>query len=289
MSLHRWGFSILSDVYSGNKVRMKFKCDEGHVFFMSWDNFYSGNGCCYCNGNYKKTHADFCNDIKNKYGDEYLVVGEYVSSNEKIDIKHVKCGNVYKVRPYSILGGRGCNHCFGNKLKSTYTFKKEVRDLVGNEYFVIGDYINSKTKIEMRHSLCGHVYKIEPQSFLWGTRCARCKSSKGEKVIDTYLTEKSIRFKREYKFDDCVYRNPLRFDFAIFDDDYNLKTVIEYDGIQHYKPIDVFGGDDGYKETIIRDNIKNKYCEDNGISLFRIPYYEIKKIEEMLDDIMSTI
>jgi very-short-patch-repair endonuclease len=52
--------------------------------------------------------------------------------------------------------------------------------------------------------------------------------------------------------------------------DYN--AVIEYDGIQHYQPIETFGGEKAFKSTKIRDEIKNTYCRENGIKMIRISY-----------------
>jgi len=39
---------------------------------------------------------------------------------------------------------------------------------------------------------------------------------------------------------------PLRFDFAIFDDDGTLVALIEYNGKQHYEPSPKFGGKRGF-------------------------------------------
>lgn len=47
---------------------------------------------------------------------------------------------------------------------------------------------------------------------------------------------------------------------------------IEYDGIQHFKAIDYFGGEDGFLKYQARDNIKNNFCKTNNISLLRIRY-----------------
>ena len=52
----------------------------------------------------------------------------------------------------------------------------------------------------------------------------------------------------------------------------NNKYIIEYDGEQHFKPIDVWGGEEALSNTRERDLIKNKYCFDNNIPLIRIPY-----------------
>lgn len=49
---------------------------------------------------------------------------------------------------------------------------------------------------------------------------------------------------------------------------------IEYDGEQHFKSIKWFGGDEALKNVKIRDNIKNKFCQDNNIKLIRISYMD---------------
>ena len=71
---------------------------------------------------------------------------------------------------------------------------------------------------------------------------------------------------------------PLPFDFYLFK--YNI--LIEYQGEQHYKPRKKFGGEEGFKNTVIRDNIKKQYCKNNNIKLIEIPYTEIKSIGDIL-------
>ena len=63
--------------------------------------------------------------------------------------------------------------------------------------------------------------------------------------------------------------------------------VIEFNGIQHYKPIDLFDGEKGFKNTIKRDAIKKKFCMDNGIRFSVIKYDEDPK--KRMDEILSTI
>lgn len=48
--------------------------------------------------------------------------------------------------------------------------------------------------------------------------------------------------------------------------------AIEYQGIQHFKAIERFGGADGFARTKARDQRKRKLCEDNGIRLIEIAY-----------------
>ena len=53
-----------------------------------------------------------------------------------------------------------------------------------------------------------------------------------------------------------------------------FNICIEYDGKQHYEPIDYFGGLNSLKSQNIKDEIKNKFCQEKGIQLIRIRYDE---------------
>ena len=80
----------------------------------------------------------------------------------------------------------------------------------------------------------------------------------------------------EKKDNDCCYKNKgkLRFDFYIKNND--IDYLIEVNGIQHYKPIDFFGGIDGFEYQKKRDEIKRNFCKKNKITLLEISYLEIK-------------
>ncbi len=54
----------------------------------------------------------------------------------------------------------------------------------------------------------------------------------------------------------------------------DLKHGIEYMGEQHYKPVAIFGGEEGLKSTIERDQRKKILCEQNGIELTYVKYDE---------------
>ena len=77
----------------------------------------------------------------------------------------------------------------------------------------------------------------------------------------------------------CKSRNVnLKFDFYL--PKYN--TCIEYDGEQHFKSVEYFGGYISLIETKERDEIKNKFCLDNKIKLLRIPFNKYDDIEKIL-------
>lgn len=73
------------------------------------------------------------------------------------------------------------------------------------------------------------------------------RASRAEIKIEEILLQNNIPFKEEYIFEGLNSSNgkPLRFDFAIFDDDGNVDFLIEYQGKQHYIASSKFGGKRG--------------------------------------------
>jgi very-short-patch-repair endonuclease len=104
--------------------------------------------------------------------------------------------------------------------------------------------------------------------------------SNGEYLVEEYLKKLKVSFKKQYSFDGCLSEknHKLFFDFYLNE----LNICIEYDGKQHFEPVEFFGGKKIFNEIKNRDQLKNKFCEDNGIFLLRIPYNknndEIEKI-----------
>ena len=79
----------------------------------------------------------------------------------------------------------------------------------------------------------------------------------------------------------------MPFDFYLLD--YNL--IIEYDGIEHFEPVN-FGSEtmtpkEAFEYVQRHDKIKNEYCERNNIGIIRIGYKE--NLEERMEDILSLI
>ena len=102
------------------------------------------------------------------------------------------------------------------------------------------------------------------------------KASRGEIMIHEILEQAGLNFEEEYIFPELKSNNgrPLRFDFAVFDDDGNIDFLIEYQGSQHYQASSKFGGKKGLFQQQFNDNKKRRFCALNGIKLIEIPYTE---------------
>lgn len=106
------------------------------------------------------------------------------------------------------------------------------------------------------------------------------RASRGQIKIEEILKAAGLNFAEEYSFPDLVSRTgrPLRFDFAIFDDQQNLDFLIEFQGIQHYEAKDAFGGFAGLRRQQFNDMRKREYCKKNNINLVIIPYWDEGRI-----------
>ena len=120
---------------------------------------------------------------------------------------------------------------------------------------------------------CGNEYTASiNHRTLGGTECPICaKASKGERKVKAVLDELGVTYKQQESFEDLKDKHPLRFDFTIYQDG-KLIAVIEFNGIQHYKPISVFGGEKAFQMQKKHDLMKVQYCVDHGLYLLQIPY-----------------
>ena len=126
-------------------------------------------------------------------------------------------------------------------------------------------------------------FEQSPAHHLRGQSCPICNLSKGENKIKQLLDKMNIVYNRQHTFDKCVYKRKLQFDFYL--PDYNI--CIEYDGIQHFKPIEFFGGIKSFEECKEKDKIKFDHCIKNNISLLKIPYYDNANIENKIIDFIN--
>lgn len=81
----------------------------------------------------------------------------------------------------------------------------------------------------------------------------------------------------------------MRFDFAIFDKSKNLLFLLELDGKQHYEICSYAKTEEILNSNKQHDKMKNDYCNNKGIKLFRIPYWKFNNIHEEIDKILKQV
>ena len=172
----------------------------------------------------KKTHEQFVAEMIAKFGPDTKVLGHYVNGTTPIKIQH-KCGAVYENRPINILRSRkaACPKCVIKRpSKTDAQFKKEVRNLAGDEYTFLDPYKTARTNIRCRHNKCGTVWMTRPNRFLNGHRCPNpsCipnKPMKSREKLDEEVSQasngrivmigsyKGMLVKTKFRHLDCNY------------------------------------------------------------------------------------
>ena len=281
-------YSVIGE-YKNNKTKILIKHHCGFEWEITPNNLLRGHGCPKCSKVFKKKTIDFKEDVYKKYKDEYCVVGEYVNSHVKIQIKHNICGHTWEVKPYSFLNGRKCPKCArinvaNSKRKTQKQFETEVINLTNDEYLVVSEYINALTKIKMKHNCvrCNyHEWEVKPSDFLNNnSRCPVCQESKGEKEITNFLINNKINFIPQKKFEKLLGSGNGKLSYDFYLPDYNL--LIEYQGNYHDGTANNQTPKDFLKQKE-HDKRKKQYAIDNNIKLLEIWYYDFNNIEEILN------
>lgn len=130
----------------------------------------------------------------------------------------------------------------------------------------VGSHINTLHEC----SVCGCEWSPRPSNLLVGYGCPSCNESKGEKQVSEWLEQHKMIYVPQKRFDDCYDKSTLPFDFYLP----NCNICIEYQGKQHYEPIEYFGGEKSLLYIQSHDKIKQDYCAEKNIQLICIPYWE---------------
>ena len=197
----------------------------------------------------------------------------YTTRLNDAKVKCLNCGTEYIKKGAYFLDKRKisiCKICFptqSNQLKDFYELPKE--------YSYIESYKGMHKKILIKHDSCGFIWKVQPSNLQKGTRCPKCskKMSHGEKRIIDWLENNHIEY---------IFQKPLKINnYHLVLDFYLPKydLYIEYNGEQHYAPVNFFGGKERFKQQLEWDKAKQDYLKNK---LLIIPYTFYDNIENIL-------
>ena len=227
--------------YERNRDKVKIICKKHGVFEQNAAGHLRGLGCPKCGG--KFTHKNILlKRFKDKHNDIYkyhLDRDKYIYT-DYIDIECSKHGK-FRQKVMNHLRGSGCQKC-GGKIYNFSDFEKKSNDIHNNKYdYSLSDYKRFDEPVKIICKKHG-IFEQKPTNHFSGSGCPICRESKGEIKIRNFLTKNNIKFISQKKFVGCVYKNKLPFDFYLID--YNI--CIEFNGRQHYEPVECFGGNNEY-------------------------------------------
>lgn len=232
--------------------------------------YNDGSGCpkCALENNHLNI-GSFIKKAQTVHGHIYDYSKVAISKNT--DVITIKCPHhgYFDQPARAHLAGHKCKRCSINGTKHTLEkFIAMAKEIHGSTYdYSRAEYVNSKTKLTVLCKYHGEFY-IKPNTHIGQrTGCPRCRESYGERLVAKYLDEFGIVFKKEFSLKD----NKYRFDFYLPD----YRVLIEFHGIQHYEPVERFGGLDGHLAVIRRDIAKMRLAHENNMTLIVLNHKDL--------------
>lgn len=285
---NKQGYELLSENYNNPREKLKIKDSEGYEYSLSFSQFTRGENFRRFTTKNPFSIENIRRWLKINHVDYEIFSEKFIGTHKKLDFK-CNHGHTFKMAWADFQSGQRCPKCKG--IKNAERCKlgyDEVKSYIeSKEYSLLSKYYRNAQQRLLIKCDKNHVFEMSYNHFQRGQRCPYCSGSGGELEIQNYLNKKQLDYKREYSFEDLLYKDKLRFDFAVFSGD-ELLCLIEFDGIQHFKPknfgnISMEEASEQLKLTKLRDKMKNDYCKKKRINLIRIHYTQINEIEEILN------
>lgn len=281
------------DDYQNAYSKLYFICSKHGQQCITYNSIKAGSWCIECGHDKgaKKIATPIDKVIKiveSKNNNKIINPEEYINfSTSNLLIRYGCCGKVSTTSLNSLENSDGlCYDCGQKKAKehiklSMEEVTKRINSVNNNKLLNPSEYIDNST-INLK-ILCGECNKnifitsLANYEYNQKIRCGTCSQriSVPERTTRNILEKYDIKYLPEYKFKDCKDKRPLPFDFYL--PEYNI--LIELDGEHHYHPK---WGDEQLKYIQNHDKMKNEYCENNNITLIRIPFWEFDNLEKIL-------
>ena len=228
----------------------------------------------------KLTIQQFQDRLDVIHPNQSLIAVEWNGGDYDCMVKCGLCGQTYVKRGLYFLDKRKvsiCKNCFPTQPNQLKTDWQPPED-----YELVSEYKGMSHKVFIRHKKCGFIWGITPSNLKQGKGCPKCNKvmSKGEQVIKRWLEKNNIKYIWQYPLN--VNERHYKIDFYLPD----LDLYIEYNGEQHYMPVNFFGGEERLKMQQLRDEEVKKILQDK---LLVISYLDFENIESILESSTTNI
>lgn len=264
-------------------------CSPNNFYKKEWRGYAHWLG----NSNIKPGKIDYYsyNECKN-------IITINTFKNRKSFYEWVSCSNDIRIpkRPdhvYKKIGWVNWDHFLNienpsprNKSNMIISYNDAIEYLKDKNLKNYDDYTSyvKENKIHFLPLRPDYVYRKDWCGYLaYLSKDCSDRQSYGEYVVEKNLKESNIFYIKEHIFDTCKNINPLPFDFYLP----NENMCIEFDGELHFKPIDIFGGDETFERIKSHDLIKTNWCLNNKVKLIRISYKQTKEIKNIILNILN--
>ena len=176
--------------YQNRRTKIHVKCKVcRHEWLGNPSDLLSGHGCPICryvnNSKHSRmSHETFIERL-NKINPHIIVLDQYISSKQEIDVKCELCQYTWKVQPNTLLRGIGCANCAGLKKKTTNEFVEDLKK-INPTIDVLGEYTGNRFRIKVKCQMCEHIWSPNAKALLNGCGCPQC-SKAGTSFMEQFI------------------------------------------------------------------------------------------------------
>lgn len=257
--------------YNGANRQLAVRCTNcGHEWtVMAWS-LLRGRGCPQC---YRTKRRLAVAEVRRRLARAGLqLVGTYRSSHAYITIRCLTCGWQWPAHAGRLSKGCGCPRCEDAGRVVPVAEVRARLAKVGVE--LLGQYRNANHRVKARCCRCGHKWRPKAASLFNGTSCPRCHCRGGKKEHEVRCTIERITGWKFPKVHPAWLKGRSLGSPHL--DGYNQRhqVAFEYQGFQHYHPVEKWGGAKALLINRRRDVRKRVSCQRHGIRLICIPYWK---------------
>lgn len=271
--------------YISSKKKVSIRCKACDLIFYQTPNWHLfGGGCPKCGRDRSRIALSddfdsFLTKARARHGDLYDYSHVlYKNSRTKINIYCKRCNLYFEMIPANHIRGWKCPKCSveiraKKRSMGKSEFIRRAFAVHGDNYsYQEVDYKNNRTKIKIYCKQCKTYFYQEAERHLLGGCCPVCvessRMSLGEIAVERALSTLGIEYETQKTFDTCKRVGLLRFDFFLP----KFNTCIEYQGFQHFSPVEQWGGVEKFLVRTECDLIKREWCQSNKVRLIEIRY-----------------
>jgi len=257
------GGFFLSTIYINARTKYDWMCGD---CFYSWSASYdSVNRISWCPkcGGHLKLSIDACHIVADFRGGQCKST-EWKGTGEKY-LWQCNCGYEWTATYSHVKDGEWCPKCSKNRL--CIDDCHILAEFNGGQCDS-NEYVGYLAKYSWWCGDCGNKWETTYSTVRQGCWCPKCAKSKNAKllghILEKLLNEKSISEYSRFLWQKIDSGGILRFDLYFP----QSKSVFEYDGEQHFKPV-CFGGiskkmaKERLKQTQRLDSLKNKLISEH--------------------------
>jgi len=259
------GGKCLSTKYANKRTLMKWECSEGHIWCENFHTIKSGKWCPACN--YRRITTIYeCKEYAISKGG-FCLTQEYKDCTTKMKWK-CSCGYIWNSTFGNLKHNDGwCPKC-SKRSRKTIKDAQEIAKSHGGK--CLSDTIESHKSKLLWECSCGFQWKASFNSVHnYKSWCPKCKKYKSQNKLFSIINNLFDGFTVHYNFLGFDWlKNKRNMEIDIFVEEIGL--AIEYDGIQHFKPVEFFGGQEKFKYQQKMDKLKNNIISSHSKD---IPYF----------------